>query len=292
MLLSRIDLEKISLGKTPHLPLPQPPLLLIDSVTSWNDHEIYYQYNFKDNPLVKDFVPLALLIELGQGNMILADHMGLYKPKTHYRALGGDIFIHEHHIPKNTNLYIKVDLKKTLNIAQSTLITFDVFITDENNKAILTVRDFKSIFVPSEAIHKKGSIYEKPNIPTTLLFQGDYQTIPSYTSFHELSYGNHFIYSKRFLKQDEWFFQAHFINDPCAPGNLIGQSVYDSVSYYYEHVEKKIIQFEFMKAIAKFNILPHNRVLEIFCFINNDHIRADIICDDILSFQILELKTS
>lgn len=319
MKLTQSDLENISQGRFSQLKqwpsvdmdpnrviIPANPILLIDEVQKIEDFgqgkgKITYTCNLKDNPLVqgKKYIPLSLLIEMGQCNMILADFLGYGKcpkgiDKVHYRALGGEITVHEYYVPIDTKLEIELEITKNIKIQSAPIFIFDVFMRADN-RAILTVKNFRAIFVPTQAIHKKGTSYTRPSTILTQKFDGAFSSINNYDSFHTLSIGNGLVASVRNMREDEWFYKVHFIHDPCIPGNFVGQSVYDTLTFYYEKIKNKELIIKSMTAYAKANVLPHHKQLEVYSFIKEETddsvlIDADIIADGVLSFQIKDIK--
>lgn len=285
MKLSRKDLENISWGRFSKIGhwrskdqdpgriiIPTWPLLFIDEVLDIQKDpaKIVYRCKSLNNPLFQK-LSFGFMIEFFQGYMILADFLGLGKlpegvSEFIHRALGGKVTYHSRDFDINSHFEIEVELKKTLNLGKTRIITYKGAMKVKN-KLILELDEFKAVFFDPRS-------NRKPTNQDIICTKGELEDVKDFfideqiQTFHKFSSSGDFLNASYKVSENDWFFHSHFIRDPCMPGSFVFQGIFDILEFYkgkgYPMLNSCI------QTIAKQNVLPEDQELIYECKVKEE----------------------
>ncbi len=274
--------------------MPQPPLLLVDRVLGidaepgsmgkgvcWTETDIAPKAWYLD----RERLPLGLLIEAGQADLILVSWMGcdfLNRGERIYRLLGCEITFHDHDLPRvgNTLRYqIHIDSHAQVGDTRLFFFRYDARIGD---RLIMSVREGQAGFFTDEELAKtKGVLWsaedqqcrsamrdERPDRPTQLrtfdaeavdalatgnafkCFGEGFETAASHSATPKIPegklrlidrvpqfdpqggpLGRGYLCAESDVPTNAWFYEGHFLNDPCMPGTLMAEAAVQALCF-------------------------------------------------------------
>lgn len=290
--------------------LPGPPYLLMDGISSINADflsgkadssvEAFYECDrsawfFGESGYNK--VPLAIVMEIAlQPCGWLAAYLGLGGAADEHRLfrnLDGDATIHELPVESDIKFVTRVRLKSVSRLAATTLLRFE-FTCQANGRVIFEGDTSFGFFPPESMESQKGlalsSDEKPPQSDETRDFQGGSMT-PA-RGFMKLldkvllcrpdggRAGLGQIQVVKHLDPSQWFFKAHFYQDPVQPGSL-------GVEAMLQTAQLLLVQKEDIPASDTVVLEPIEKV--------KWHYRGQIRPDCksmILTFELIERKHS
>lgn len=209
--------------------LPAGDLLCIDHI---EEVEPNYCRSTYQPPQVCSF---ALILEAAlQPCGWLSHHMGCldsFDDDTYFRNLNGELTLHA---PYQTDQSIVFDVKllRTAKLGGKMIVNFAVE-GYQNNQHMLTMQTAFGYF-SKQSLEKQGGFaealpkhpYLPRAIPTVLKANRQFMV-------EEILYADDkMIHCRRMLSPDDWYFKAHFFQDPVQPGSLGIQAFYDAIGLW------------------------------------------------------------
>ena len=209
--------------------LPAGDLLCIDHI---EEVEPNYCRSTYQPPIPCSF---ALILEAAlQPCGWLSHHMGCldsFDDDTYFRNLNGEITIHT---PYKAGVPIMFDVKllRTAKLGGKMIVNFAVE-GRQNNQYILTMQTAFGYF-SKQSLEKQGGFPEElpkhPYLPKAIpaVLKANRQFM-----VEEILYADDkTIHCRRMLSPDDWYFKAHFFQDPVQPGSLGIQAFYDAIGLW------------------------------------------------------------
>lgn len=314
MQLSRQDLECIAAGKFSQLAswhssdmdpnrviIPAPPYLFMYEVLQIDQDYIRYQCHPDKNPLLQDYetLPAGVALEFFQGYMVLADWMGygaLPKNVAHriHRALGGT-FEYVSDMPSiHEVLEIELRISKVTKFGKTTITQYQGEMRCQD-RVVIRIQDFSGVFYEKGTPKSVNAQYAPMLAPPVQTLTVD-NAGPMHTFDRIDIYNDNQLEGIRAIHPDEWFFNCHFVNDPCMPGSFLFQGFFDIMGHYLR-APVHLVYGEAIVSSAKLHVLPENKQLRLCVDIKER--RQDKMCcnytiyvDDILAFTCANIWIS
>lgn len=241
------------------------------------------EFIFKDHK----YLPFYLLLEAGlQPCGWLAFHLGCYQ------SLKGDIYIRnldgqiKWFKPIDQTMHVldfHVTLKTVipLKAAYTVLMKFHVegFYNNEKICEIETsfgyferkgLQKSNKIDIPEEIVALQKNSHKRLVLSNTVGTMID----------DVVYYDEHLIQGVRYLSPDDWYFKAHFFNDPVQPGSLGIQALLDLHAIYLKKISAKpLLHYSQISWKYRGQVLPTNNKLDIIVS-SKDFIEGVIFADD------------
>ena len=314
MQLSREDLECIAAGQFSKLVqwpasdmdpnrviIPAPPYLFMYEVLQIGENYIRYQCRPDKNPLLEqyEFVPAGVALEFFQGYMVLADWMGygmLPQNVSHriHRALGGK-FEYVSAMPSlHSVLEIELRITKVTKFGKTTITQYQGEMRC-GDKVIIRIKDFSGVFYEKGAPKSSAAQYLPIKSPVIKVLTPE--TAGSMHTYDRIDiYSESYLEGIRAIDPDEWFFNCHFVNDPCMPGSFLFQGFFDIMTQYLGKSVQPVSHQEILSS-AKLHVLPANQELRL-CITIKEQKTEQILCnytiyvDGMLAFTCENLALS
>ncbi len=257
------DRYKIFDGERKIARLPRPPYKFLDRVTEVNAPkwemkpagEIEAQYDIPENEWYfgdekTGNMPFAVLLEVAlQPCGWLAAYAGsalTSQTDLSFRNLGGEGIIYRQVTPESSLLNTRVRMTNVSNSAGMIIQHYDFYVTDKHGpiykgntyfgffskealKNQVGIRDIKMPSIGSRESEETGIIY-----PQTGPFpKGMIKMVDKIEMFlpHGGPMGLGYIMGTMKVRPDDWFFKAHFYQDPVIPGSLGLESMIQLMKY-------------------------------------------------------------
>lgn len=209
--------------------LPAGDLLCIDHI---EELEPNYCRSTYTPPEVCSF---ALILEAAlQPCGWLSHHMGCldsFDDDTYFRNLNGEITLHAPYATK-TPFVFDVKLLRTAKLGGKMIVNFAVE-GYQNDQKVFSMQTAFGYFSQQSLAKQGGFPEELPKHPYRP------QAIPARLKTNrqfmveEILYADDkIIHCRRMLSPDDWYFKAHFFQDPVQPGSLGIQAFYDAVGLW------------------------------------------------------------
>jgi 3-hydroxymyristoyl/3-hydroxydecanoyl-(acyl carrier protein) dehydratase len=209
--------------------LPAGDLLCIDHIEELEPNHCCSTYR-PPNPCSFALILEAALQPCGW----LSHHMGCldsFDDDTYFRNLNGELTIRT---PYKTDAPIVFDVKllRTAKLGGKMIVNFAVE-GHQNTQHILTMQTAFGYF-SKQSLEKQGGFPEElpqhpylpKAIPATLKANRQFMV-------EEILYADDkMIHCRRMLSPDDWYFKAHFFQDPVQPGSLGIQAFYDAIGLW------------------------------------------------------------
>lgn len=164
----------------------------------------------------------------------LSHHMGCldsFDDDTYFRNLNGELTLHA---PYRTDAPIIFDVKllRTAKLGGKMIVNFAVE-GSQNDQHILTMQTAFGYF-SKQSLEKQGGFPEElpqhPYLPKAISAA---LKVNRQFMVEEILYADeNMIHCRRMLSPDDWYFKAHFFQDPVQPGSLGIQAFYDAIGLW------------------------------------------------------------
>ena len=209
--------------------LPAGELLCIDHIEELEPNVCRSIYNPPEQ------ASFALILEAAlQPCGWLSHHMGCldsFEDDTYFRNLNGEITLYKTY-KTNTPITFEVKLLRTSKFGGKMLVNFEVEGYQENGH-LLTMQTTFGYF-SQQSLAKQGGfpaeLRKHPYLPRAIP-----RALKNSNKFmvQEVLYADeNMIHCRRMLSPDDWYFKAHFFQDPVQPGSLGIQAFYDSIGLW------------------------------------------------------------
>lgn len=207
----------------------------------------------------------------------LSHHMGCldsFDDDTYFRNLNGELTLHA---PYKTNTAIVFDVKllRTAKLGGKMIVNFAVE-GHQDNHHMLTMQTAFGYF-SKQSLEKQGGFSEElpkhaylpKAIPTALKDNRQFMV-------EEILFSNDkMIHCRRMLSPDDWYFKAHFFQDPVQPGSLGIQAFYDAIGLW---AQKTVVPIGTCTWKYRGQTLPSHSSLDVTVTIKE-------ITDDLITFS-------
>ena len=249
-------LEKFDQGRfVPRLPAGD--LLCIDHIEELEANHCRSTY-YPPEPCSFALILEAALQPCGW----LSHHMGCldsFDDDTYFRNLNGELTLHK---PYKTSSAIVFDVKllRTAKLGGKMIVNFAVE-GHQDNQHILTMQTAFGYF-SKQSLEKQGgfpdALPQNPYLPKAIpaVLKANRQFM-----IEEILYEDEkTIHCRRMLSPDDWYFKAHFFQDPVQPGSLGIQAFYDAIGLW---AKKPVTPIGTCTWKYRGQTLPHHSVLDV-----------------------------
>jgi len=209
--------------------LPAGDLLCIDHIEELDANHCRSTY-YPPQPCSFALILEAALQPCGW----LSHHMGCldsFDDDTYFRNLNGELTIHTPY-SSQTPITFDVKLLRATKLGGKLIVNFAVE-GHQNNQHILTMQTTFGYF-SKQSLEKQGGFLEKlpehPYLPKSI--PAELKDNRQFMVEEILYTDDQTIHCRRMLSPDDWYFKAHFFQDPVQPGSLGIQAFYDAVGLW------------------------------------------------------------
>lgn len=243
--------------------LPSGDLLCIDHVKEVDPNHCVSTYHPPQNCC------FALILEAAlQPCGWLSHHMGCldaFDNDAYFRNLNGDVVIH-HPYTITGPITFDVKLLRTTKLGGKMIVNFDVQ-GYQNDQHIFSMQTTFGYF-SKQSLEKQGGFPDElpQHSDTPKPVSSDLKN-NKFFMVDEILYSNETsIHCRRALSPDDWYFKAHFFQDPVQPGSLGIQAFYDAVGLWAGQVVQPIGPCSWK---YRGQTLPHHKILDVIVDITN-----------------------
>jgi 3-hydroxymyristoyl/3-hydroxydecanoyl-(acyl carrier protein) dehydratase len=237
--------------------LPAGDLLCIDHIEELEPNHCRSTYQ-PANPCSFALILEAALQPCGW----LSHHMGCldsFDDDTYFRNLNGELTLH---VPYSTEAPIIFDVKllRTAKLGGKMIVNFTVegYQSDQHMLTMQTAFGYFS----KQGLEKQGGFPEElpkhPYLPKPIpaVLKANRQFM-----VEEILYADDkMIHCRRMLSPDDWYFKAHFFQDPVQPGSLGIQAFYDAIGLW---ARKTVVPIGTCSWKYRGQTLPSHSVLDV-----------------------------